>query len=205
MTAWKGQAGDGRDSVILALDTSGDQAVVALTDDTGARRFAGVGSQPRHAELAPRCWRWQVGPATAVVASPGSGSFTGLRVGLAFAGVFGWARGIPVRECVRWIRWRWPRDSRTAGRAGRPPRELFAARLIGPGYARSRRSCFRGPRRPVSSARNGQWGHQTAHLGRSAQPGTTVIDPDALATSAARVLATGADGSLQPTICAAPM
>ena len=28
--------------------------------------------------------------------------------------------------------------------------------------------------------------------------GTTVIDPDALATSAARVLATGADGSLQP-------
>ena len=78
--------------MILALDTSGDRAVVALTDDTGARRFAGVGSRPRaHAEeLAPLVAQaLAVGPATAVVAGRGPGSFTGLRVGLAFAGVFG--------------------------------------------------------------------------------------------------------------------
>lgn len=188
--------------MILALDTSGDRAVVALTDDTGARRFAGVGSRPRaHAEeLAPLVAQaLAVGPATAVVAGRGPGSFTGLRVGLAFAGVFGWARGIPVRGVCSldpvavatgladgWV----VLDARRG--------ELFAAPYRAGVRAEPPVVLPRAEAAGLIGAQRAVGDTELLTSDDRRMRGTTVIDPDALATSAARVLATGADGSLQP-------
>ena len=188
--------------MILALDTSGDRAVVALTDDTGARRFAGVGSRPRaHAEeLAPLVAQaLAVGPATAVVAGRGPGSFTGLRVGLAFAGVFGWARGIPVRGVCSldpvavatgladgWV----VLDARRG--------ELFAAPYRAGVRAEPPVVLPRAEAAGLIGAQRAVGDTELLTSDDRRMRGTTVIDPDALATSAARVLAAGADGSLQP-------
>lgn len=188
--------------MILALDTSGDRAVVALTDDTGARRFAGVGSRPRaHAEeLAPLVAQaLAVGPATAVVAGRGPGSFTGLRVGLAFAGVFGWARGIPVSGVCSldpvavatgladgWV----VLDARRG--------ELFAAPYRAGVRAEPPVVLPRAEAAGLIGAQRAVGDTELLTSDDRRMRGTTVIDPDALATSAARVLAAGADGSLQP-------
>ncbi len=188
--------------MILALDTSGDRAVVALTDDTGATRFAGVGSRPRaHAEeLAPLVAQaLAVGPATAVVAGRGPGSFTGLRVGLAFAGVFGWARGIPVSGVCSldpvavatgladgWV----VLDARRG--------ELFAAPYRAGVRAEPPVVLPRAEAAGLIGAQRAVGDTELLTSDDRRMRGTTVIDPDALATSAARVLATGADGSLQP-------
>ncbi len=188
--------------MILALDTSGDRAVVALTDDTGATRFAGVGSRPRaHAEeLAPLVAQaLAVGPATAVVAGRGPGSFTGLRVGLAFAGVFGWARGIPVSGVCSldpvavatgladgWV----VLDARRG--------ELFAAPYRAGVRAEPPVVLPRAEAAGLIGAQRAVGDTELLTSDDRRMRGTTVIDPDALATSAARVLAAGADGSLQP-------
>lgn len=188
--------------MILALDTSGDRAVVALTDDTGATRFAGVGSRPRaHAEeLAPLVGQaLAVGPATAVVAGRGPGSFTGLRVGLAFAGVFGWARGIPVKGVCSldpvavatgladgWV----VLDARRG--------ELFAAPYRAGVRAEPPVVLPRAEAAGLIGAQRAVGDTELLTSDDRRMRGTTVIDPDALATSAARVLAAGADGSLQP-------
>lgn len=86
-------------TVILALDTSGRFAAVASVDDTGAVVFARSGVRPRaHGEeLAPLVTQALAGATPDhVVAGRGPGSFTGLRVGLGFAQIFAWARGLPV-------------------------------------------------------------------------------------------------------------
>lgn len=86
--------------MILAVDTSGAVAVVALVTATGELRFGATGSTPRaHAEELAVLVRQALHHADpqAVVAGRGPGSFTGLRVGLVFGQVFAWARGLPVR------------------------------------------------------------------------------------------------------------
>lgn len=85
--------------MILAVDTSGRFAVVSVTDEQGRIRYARTGDRPRgHAEdLGPLAAEaMQAGRLAAVVAGRGPGSFTGLRVGLCFAQVLGWARDAPV-------------------------------------------------------------------------------------------------------------
>ena len=85
--------------MILAVDASGVVAVVALATTAGDLHFGATGANPRaHAEeLAPLVRQALArGTPQRVVAGRGPGSFTGLRVGLVFAQVFGWARGLPV-------------------------------------------------------------------------------------------------------------
>ncbi len=85
--------------MILAVDTSGPLVAVTVTDPDGVPRYAARGTRPRaHAE--------EIGPLVAagtagadishVVAGRGPGSFTGLRVGLAFAQAWAWGRDTPV-------------------------------------------------------------------------------------------------------------
>lgn len=85
--------------MILALDTSGRYAVVAVAATDGSVPFARAGSTPRaHAEeLGPLVRAaLQCGPVTHVVAGRGPGSFTGLRVGLAFGQILAFALGVPA-------------------------------------------------------------------------------------------------------------
>lgn len=85
--------------MILALDTSGPFICVVVTDDTGSLDAGYTGKHPRaHAEeIAPLVTAATAGrQVDRVVAGRGPGSFTGLRVGLAFAQLWGWARDLPV-------------------------------------------------------------------------------------------------------------
>lgn len=86
-------------TVILAVDTSGPRAVVAVGSSDGVLLAGGVGERPRsHAEdiagLVAAASRGH--DITHVAVGRGPGSFAGLRVGLAFAQVYAWARGLPV-------------------------------------------------------------------------------------------------------------
>lgn len=85
--------------MILAVDTSGSFAAVAAVERDGRVLFAGAGQWPRaHAEeLAPLAREaMRHGPLEHVVAGRGPGSFTGLRVGLAFGQVLAFAAGVPA-------------------------------------------------------------------------------------------------------------
>lgn len=85
--------------MILCLDTSGTLAVVAVADPDGHVHFAATGTGPRaHGEqIGPLVADAQaIGPIDHVVVGRGPGSFTGLRVGLAFGQIWAWARGVPI-------------------------------------------------------------------------------------------------------------
>lgn len=85
--------------MILCLDTSGTLAVVAVAGHDGQVHFAATGTGPRaHGEqIGPLVADAQtVGPIDHVVVGRGPGSFTGLRVGLAFGQIWAWARGLPI-------------------------------------------------------------------------------------------------------------
>ena len=185
--------------MILALDTSGPFVCVVVADEAGSVAVGATGRRPRaHAEeIAPL-----VSAATAgrgidrVVVGRGPGSFTGLRVGLAFAQVWGWARALPVTGVCSldavaaqdglvdgWVV--------TDARRG----ELFAARYndglrIGDPVV--------APRAEIADTVAGERVVGDTHLlgdpDRRAV-GTTVIDPAGLAVAAARQ---DPDPSLQP-------
>lgn len=188
--------------MILAIDTSGERAVVALADSQGDPCFAAIGTRARaHAEeLAPLVQQaLGVGPVTAVVAGRGPGSFTGLRVGLAFAATFGWARQLPVTGLCSldpvaaaadlvdgWV----VIDARRG--------ELFAAP-----YRAGRRAADAMvlPRsEALERIGDDRVVGDTELLGSPDRRlrGTTAIDPTWLARCAARDLASGEPGSLQP-------
>lgn len=85
--------------MILAVDTSGRYAAVAAVATDGTLLAAASGQVARaHAEelgpLAREALR--VGPLEHVVAGRGPGSFTGLRVGLAFGQVLAFAAAVPA-------------------------------------------------------------------------------------------------------------
>jgi len=90
-------------SLLLAMDTASSAVSVALHDGHRVLARAQAGDRPRHAELlAPLVAQvlTEAGVAprdlTAVACGVGPGPFTGLRVGLASARVFGLALDIPV-------------------------------------------------------------------------------------------------------------
>ncbi len=208
--------------MILAVDTSGDRCVVALADADGNPHYCGTGALPRaHAEeLAPLVAdALRVGPVSAVVAGRGPGSFTGLRVGLAFATMFGWARQLPVSGLCSldpvataaglddgWVVIDARRGElfaaqyRAGIRSEAPvvlPRaeiaELIGVELVsaGPIGAEPIGAELAGGGRAVGDV------ELLASEERRAR-GTTVIDPAALAVCAARSVADGSTGSLQP-------
>jgi tRNA threonylcarbamoyladenosine biosynthesis protein TsaB len=89
--------------LLLAMDTASSAVSVALHDGHRVLARAQAGDRPRHAELlaplvAQVLAEAGVTPAdlTAVACGVGPGPFTGLRVGLASARVFGLALDIPV-------------------------------------------------------------------------------------------------------------
>jgi tRNA threonylcarbamoyladenosine biosynthesis protein TsaB len=89
--------------LLLGLDTASACVSVAVHDGTRVLARAQAGEQPRHVELlAPLIEQVLAaagadrGALTAVVCGAGPGPYTGLRVGLATARVFGFALGIPV-------------------------------------------------------------------------------------------------------------
>ncbi len=88
---------------MLALDTSGPTARVAIVDNTGRSLAAGERVSDRHSTtLLPLCHELltQVGIGVsglgAVLCGSGPGSFTGLRVGLAVAKGFALAHDLPL-------------------------------------------------------------------------------------------------------------
>ncbi len=188
--------------MILAIDTSGILAVVAVADADGVLVAGGVGTAPRaHAEDVAVLVRAAVSgqQVDRVVVGRGPGSFTGLRVGLAFGQMFAWACGVAVSGMCSldvvaaqfdlvdgW--------AVTDARRG----ELFAARY------RDRRRI----QRPVVLTRD-QAGTDVADervVGDVAlltsterrQAGDTRLDPAALASAAATAVSIDPEGSLQP-------
>ncbi len=88
---------------ILAIDTAGPVLGVALCRDGTIVALEEVDRGFRHVEeLTPRVVDlltqndWSVKTVDAIGVSAGPGSFTGLRVGMATAKGFAWARGIPI-------------------------------------------------------------------------------------------------------------
>lgn len=188
--------------MILAIDTSGSLAVVAAATNDGQIRFGGTGGRPRsHAEeigvLVARALA--CGEVERVVVGRGPGSFTGLRVGLAFAQVWAWARGVPVTGVCSldvvaaqadladgWV----VMDARR--------RELFAARYgdgrrIGPPLVR--------PRRDVAGLVSGSRVVGDIALLTSddrREFGLTTLNPAALGAVAARAVIDDPGGSIQP-------
>jgi tRNA threonylcarbamoyl adenosine modification protein YeaZ len=88
--------------VLLALETATDTVSVALHDETGVVMVESVDAARRHAEtLAPLVERVLreggigVDGITRVAVGVGPGAFTGLRVGIATARAFAYARGLP--------------------------------------------------------------------------------------------------------------
>lgn len=188
--------------MILAIDTSGSFVCVVVADETGRVRSGAVGRQPRaHAEeIAPLVAATTAGvPVSRVVAGRGPGSFTGLRVGLAFAQMWGWAQAMPVTGVCSldavaaqngladgWVV--------TDARRG----ELFAAR-----YAEGVRvgDPLVATRADVATLVAGAQVVGDTELlvepDRRAT-GSTVIDPAGLAVAAARAVREAPQGSLQP-------
>jgi tRNA threonylcarbamoyladenosine biosynthesis protein TsaB len=89
--------------VVLAMDTSGPTARVALVSEGGELLVAGERSGPRHsATLLPLCHDLLsarglgVSQLAALACGRGPGSFTGLRVGLAVCKGFALAHDLPV-------------------------------------------------------------------------------------------------------------
>lgn len=188
--------------MILAIDTSGSVAVVAAVTQDGQVRFAGTGARPRnHAEeigvLVARALA--CGGVERVVVGRGPGSFTGLRVGLAFGQVWAWARGVPITGLCSldvvaaqaglvdgWV----VMDARR--------RELFAARYRG---GRRIGAPLVRPRPDVADLVSGSRVVGDINLLTSRDRrefGITMLDPAALGTVAARAAIDDPDASIQP-------
>ena len=85
--------------IVLGIDSSASTSSAAVVGPGGAAVFGS--REPRaHARVLPGLLDDALaaapGPVDLVAVSRGPGLFTGMRVGLATASVFGWARGIPV-------------------------------------------------------------------------------------------------------------
>lgn len=188
--------------MILAVDTSGLLAVVAVAAPDGTLVAGGVGSAPRaHAEDVATLTRDAIegSSLTRVVVGRGPGSFAGLRVGLAFGQMFAWAAGLPATgmcslDIVATQSGLVDGWAVTDARRG----EVFAARYeagirIAAPLVLSREQAaedFAADRVVGDVALLGEPDKRRA--------GTTTLEPEALARAAARAAATDPDATLQP-------
>ncbi|MFD3446896.1 tRNA (adenosine(37)-N6)-threonylcarbamoyltransferase complex dimerization subunit type 1 TsaB [Microbacteriaceae bacterium 4G12] len=93
--------------MLLAIDTSAGTSVAVVDGATGIAVERSVDDTMRHAEVIGALVRdclheagVEPGDLDAVVAGMGPGPFTGLRVGIAAARVFAFARGIPLLPVI---------------------------------------------------------------------------------------------------------
>jgi tRNA threonylcarbamoyl adenosine modification protein YeaZ/ribosomal-protein-alanine acetyltransferase len=87
------------DMSILAIDTSSDQSTVAIVGQNFSKELKHAGAN-EHGQVLPNLVQELIALSdeeiTQVVVGMGPGPFTGLRVGIAFAQAFAYARAIPV-------------------------------------------------------------------------------------------------------------